>query len=352
MNISEKILGKPLRDLTYQDIVAFFQTPREENDLLEFKSFNPNGDLQPKLKQIYKSVCAFSNSAGGLLIWGAPEGVKHPGKSEKTFRGALTPIDPSLEKDNVVSRISSNLVPFANSFNVQLLEDSSGNKICIVEIETSNYAPHQFENIYHMRIDGQSVPAPHHYIEALFKRISYPNIEGYLKFGQITSAEIPQNNVTNRTIYRMNVTVMIWNFSSLQNEENLYFTLHSDVALVEDYRIKSVQQKIYPPNGKGISIPDAISVLSLGMPYVFSETFNIDPHKANEKRNIITFTLLFGGKKSPSKISKYKIDTTRFPQNPDTNRLITEKIENQLNYEVMEVSGITKEAQLKDALGR
>jgi len=83
MNTSEKILGKPLRDLTYQDIFTFFQTPREENDLIEFKSFNPNGDLQSKLKQVYRSVCAFSNSGGGLLIWGAPIGEKQPNKKEK-----------------------------------------------------------------------------------------------------------------------------------------------------------------------------------------------------------------------------------------------------------------------------
>ena len=201
MDFSTLIFSKPIRQINYADILTYFGNPQTENDLLEFKSFPVQGTIQDKMNSLYKSICAFLNSSGGLIIWGAPMGLTQSGAKEKTFQGQLTHLDPTLEKDILVSRISSNIIPLASSFNLELVADQQGNKICVIEVTKSNYAPHQFDGTYFMRLDGQSRPAPHHYLEALFKRISYPNIEGYIKFDQIISEELPVSRLSNKTLH-------------------------------------------------------------------------------------------------------------------------------------------------------
>jgi hypothetical protein len=71
-----------------------------------------------------------------------------------------------------------------------------------------------------MRIDGQTKPAPHHYIEALFKKITYPNIEAFLK---ITKIEVFQGNK-----YKVDFDMYYFNWTPLQNEEKLSFRVVSD----------------------------------------------------------------------------------------------------------------------------
>ena len=170
MDFCSKIFGCSLRDLSYEKIALYFSTDQEETDIIEFKSFSDKGTIQDKVSGINKSVCAFANSEGGIIIWGAPEGKDVAGKKEKIFVGALTNIDQSIEKDALISRISSNIIPVPNGVVCKILEEGN-NKICVFEVQQSEYAPHQFDSRYYMRLDGQSRPAPHHYIEALFKKI-------------------------------------------------------------------------------------------------------------------------------------------------------------------------------------
>ena len=87
--------------------------------------------------------------------------------------------------------------------------------IVIFEIQKSNYAPHQTSNTYYMRLDGQSKPAPHHYVEALFKQIRYPEIGGYIKFESLEKRG---------SRFFLKIKVIIINHSSLQNEEDISFT--------------------------------------------------------------------------------------------------------------------------------
>ena len=54
-----------------------------------------------------------------------------------------------------------------------------------------------------MRMDGQSRPAPHHYVEALFKQIKYPNLEGYIKFDELTLDD---------GTYYLNISFIVFNY--------------------------------------------------------------------------------------------------------------------------------------------
>ena len=79
------IFGKTIHDLTEQDIKKYFETERRETNIIEFKSYvdkNESGITKEsrdkkKLRDVIKTICAFLNSDGGILIW-----VPHWGKSK------------------------------------------------------------------------------------------------------------------------------------------------------------------------------------------------------------------------------------------------------------------------------
>lgn len=65
-----------------------------------------------------------------------------------------------------------------------------------------------------MRIDGQKKPAPHAFIEAMFKKISYPNLTGEIK---VTKAFY---NGMQRTMY-VKYDFTISNETQYQNESGV-----------------------------------------------------------------------------------------------------------------------------------
>lgn len=186
MDYSSNFFGKKLEELTYADIVFFFNTDQDETDTIEFKSFNAaHGNIEASLDGIRKGISAMLNSNGGIIIWGAPEGRVIEGKKEKVFGGELSPVNVLIEKDRLINKISSSIIPLPVGVNVNILNDGE-NYIYIFEIQKSSYSPHQFKNVYYARLDGQSQPAPHYLVEALFRKITYPNIQGYIKLAEIS----------------------------------------------------------------------------------------------------------------------------------------------------------------------
>lgn len=79
MTLSQQFFGKPVDDLTYSDLTTHFAQPQEESDRIEYKSFRESGDFKKKEATILKTICAFLNSGGGILVWGAPRREKGGG---------------------------------------------------------------------------------------------------------------------------------------------------------------------------------------------------------------------------------------------------------------------------------
>jgi hypothetical protein len=335
MEYSKQLLGKSIRDVSYEDIVTYFSTDRKENELLEFKSFAHKGSEAQNWDPMLKGVCAFLNSAGGVLIWGAPKGVPGPGK-EKIFQGAPTGVDPTFEKDMIVNKISSSIIPLASDFKIELLKGQGGGQVCIIEINESQYKPHQFQHIYYMRLDGQSRAAPHYYVEALFKRVALPNLEGFLQF-----EEPRMQNDSRGFRYELMITVIIANFSSTQNEENIYYKITSNVARwwIESWNEKSNPK---PENGmKNVVHTDVLSILANGNPFKRRYRFEFTDHEIKNTSELL-FTLQFGGKKSPPKYSKYQLTFDK----ENKNLLETDKLEN-LSIGDDKTGEMSREAQLR-----
>ena len=345
MNYSNNYFGKSLDNLEYQDIVNFFINPQEESNKIEFKSYSTTyGNFNRNFEGVIRGICAFLNSDGGILIWGAPEGTIPAGQSEKIFQGLLSPLNERKEKDWLINKVSDSITPLPVGINAIRLEDTN-NYLYIFEIQPSPYRPHQNRNIFWARLDGQTKPAPYYLVEALFRRISYPNLEGYIKLDQIS------NDGHN---YYLDITIFLFNFSQLQNEENVSFRLMCPEGIFSRYNDPQ-HQHMYIYNGHQLIFKDFIDVLHFGTPNMHNERLIFDPHDlVNNHNNEIRLLLSFGGKKSPVKTSEYKLNLNNlnWTQTDTPNYLITEIEENILIYDKQEELGTTREDTLRRTLGR
>ena len=231
-----------------------------------------------------------------MLVWGAPEGTIAPGATEKSFNGPLTPINRIIEQDYLINKISDNITPLPNCIRTIIVRDK-GNSVVVIEVDRSAASPHQTDNIYYFRLDGQTRKAPHSYIEALFRQIKYPNLGGYIKFESI---RLDGDN------YLLALKIFIFNHTGLQNEEDVTFQLACDVGkfinqygLVKNPRLELGDHQLAHNN--------FIKVLHYGAAPFCDATIRINPHRLLETNNRMFLVLMFGGKKSPLKQSTYTL---------------------------------------------
>jgi hypothetical protein len=162
----DEVLNLPSGELDYFD--------RKSGAILKEPDF---------LKKLAKALSAFANSGGGHLVLGVkddgtPDGVPkiHTGKSGKG-RGST--------KDWLERTIPELLGYPLQDFRVHEVDPSTstaipaGNVLIVIDVGDSELAPHQdtFTKIYYHRVSGNSVPAPHLYLEGLRLRAKYPSRE-------------------------------------------------------------------------------------------------------------------------------------------------------------------------------
>lgn len=343
MDYSHNYFGKSLSNLTWKDMENYFVEGKEETETIEFKSFKGKEIQDNHFKGIFSAACALLNANGGIIIWGAPEGVKQAKKKEKSFQGSLNPLPVILEKDAVISKVSGKITPMPEGISVQILKEGS-NCICIFEIQKSNYSPHQTDNIYYMRLDGQSVPAPHYFIEAMFRQVKYPNLEGYLI---LYHAEYGRTG----TFYHLYVEALICNWSPLQNETNVHLSLDTDVGGIAGYGFENTDPNppVYWNEGQSVKYKNAIDVLHYGSPLSKHIKVEIPTRQFPIEINL---ALYFGGKNSPQKVSQYKCRISIPPGVNDPLKCeILEMKENIFMHEHPDAL-ISKEEKLRKALGR
>jgi len=329
MDFSTKYFGKNLDDLVYQDIVEFFSEPQTESNRIEFKSYNTTNPFNEQLKKIYIGICAMLNSEGGILIWGAPQDLTSI--EQNGIQGELFPIKEMVEHDRLINKVTDNISSAPNSIKLKILNENT-DFLCVFEVNQSEYKPHQFNNVYYIRLDGQSRPAPHYLIEALFKQIKFPNIEGYLKIKSFR--QMPR-----REFYSLVVEFLIFNFSELENEYDL------------NLRIITTKGNFLSSSSGELRLTNLKNILYFGEPFKQAHTIRIHQTEFNNDNFDLDIVMLFGGRKSPMKISQYKLrlnDTSV----TDFNKLIIEKEENKTFVEKQNQLGISKEQTLKKFLGR
>jgi hypothetical protein len=330
MSYSQSYFGKELSDLTFADIETYFIEEREESDKIEFKSYHSHNPEEKnhaeKEKGVLRTICGLLNSEGGLIIWGAPIGQKINGKEEKVFQGKLSPCDRAIGKDSFINKVADSITPTPNGVKFQPIE-KDGQFVFVIEVEQSFYSPHQFKNIYYMRMDGQTKSAPHHYIEALFRKVTFPRLT--------SSLSIKSFDIVHR-LCKMQIEIEIKNLSKLQNEFNLYYRL----TLTEGSLVSNKNQDREYLLTKKIERQEIKEVISQNMketvyynePVVIIEEIYFDPNYFMTKGNESKIELFFGGKNSPLLKSEYVLKLLK-PQEGFVSMEIVEKVENKYTYE-------------------
>jgi hypothetical protein len=344
MKYSQLYFGKPLSVLTFGDIVNFFNEEKIESNKIEFKSFGSeeNHSFQEKENGIIRTICGLLNSEGGIIIWGAPIGQEMPGKTEKVFFGELSPHNKLIEKDRFISRVTDSITPTPLGIEFQSIE-RDGEYLFIIEVAQSSFSPHQFRNIYYMRIDGQTKPAPHHYIEALFKKITYPKLEGYIKIESF-------KQVTNQ--YTLSFTYWIFNKSKLQNEHDVYIRIFVSAGSINGWNRPSTSNNIiYASSGHELIYHNAKSTLYCNEPITDTLVVNINPEFLKKLDHKCQILLNFGGKLSPLRVSEYVL-LLKEPGLVDTNQYFLKIDENVYNFEYSERLNVSDKETLKQIIGR
>ena len=349
--IIENIFEKSIDELELQDIIDFFKLPKEESDIIEYKSFHVKNqtNFKEKEKAVLKTICAFLNSSGGLLIWGAPI-EKLEGKL-KIYAGELSPVKGIIKKDNFISKITNRIIPLADKILFKTIPIENDSCIVLIEVAKSEYKPHQFDNRYWMRLDGQTKVAPHHYVQALFNQIKYPNLEGYLKLTKVqklkSDLRIPGFD-QNKNYLKLDIEIFIFNYSGLLNEENLSIKLVSNPGKFRDYRIDG-HRNLFKQEGHIFVNPNAESILRYGEPYEKYFILLVDEQDLRENNFMLQFWLSFGGKKSPPKRSIYEFNVKDYGVD-NYNDLLVQLTENKLAVDLIDKSKNSK--MLKHILRR
>jgi len=331
MDLCSPHFGKTIDKLTYADIEGYFKDERSETDQIEFKSFSAT--LAKGLDKIVLSTCAFLNSKGGIIIWGAPQ--KAPDK--ETYSGPLVPLTETLDIDRLISIISDRITALPRGIRPRFIEGPSKQYVCVIEIQESDYSPHRVskEHQYYMRIEAQTRIAPHHYVEALFRKIRYPNIEGYIKI--VHAKHVKHNSVIR---FDIAIQVQIHNWSPLQNAEEVFFRLSLDRANLPDRSINFVS--------------DPARVVHYGMPHSRHIHINTDTELTQYHNYQFEIELMFGAKNSPAKVSMYTVslDAILKVTSDSYNAALVDAQENVMFKDLQDKLGKNREAILMDTLGR
>jgi hypothetical protein len=341
-DFSALLFGKPWEEIGLPDIEAFFKREQTESDKLEFKSIPTNYSGQKEDdRKILKSICGFLNAEGGVLVWGAPEENKMNPDPVQKYGGTLTPTSVFHEKDAFIAKVANRIVPSPKGIRFKAIPVD--NKfIYIIDVPQSQFPPHQFEDIYYMRMDGQTKAAPHHYIEALFRRVAFPRLEAYLRIDDY----LPENS----DLFSIQCTVLFMNFSRYQNDENLHCRIISD------------QGRIMTLHGSPSPLDTGIETGSDYIPGIITQmiyygnfvhhTFKLSLSRKRlaETGHQCDIRLHFGARYSPMKLSFYKLQIASTLVKGRKNDIIVEKQENLFFHENEEDQGWTEQTLIEQNL--
>lgn len=224
MKFSEQIFGKKLEEISFQDLIDFFEIEREESSKIEFKS----GGI--KIEDIYREVCAFLNTDGGILIIGTPREQKITINKNTVKKVCIGNLIPSTFRGKgwLTQKISANISPFPINIDIHEILTENGNYF-ILEVPQSLNPPHQCsaEGKYYIRLEDEAKPAPHGIVQSLFFKRQQPNITSKVNLLKLKhkptdeiEIEIEIKNDSKVPTDNISFIIEILNISELKSEEH------------------------------------------------------------------------------------------------------------------------------------
>lgn len=296
--LCETVFEKPFEKLQFDDLKKFFASPRIETDVIEYKSFDERGnkEIGPREQRIYETLCAMLNSAGGIVVWGAPIGIRASGSKEKIVQGEMTNVPLDFGPDQLTDRVTSRITPLPPVIrHRQLSMDET--RIYLFEVPKSPFGPHQIGGTYFFRLYGKTEKAPHHIVQALMRKITFPDVRAYLRVTGIT--QISEG-------LSVQFKVACLNHSTHQNERDVIFQV-----LVADGRIihntYETRKRYYGYGGSQITLTGVTDLLHYGGMHeeIFNAVVSIQ-HESDD--NKIYFQIAVGGRFSPLRVSHYNVE--------------------------------------------
>lgn len=158
-----------LAQLDLKGLSDYFETEQEESETVEYKS----GELA--ISGLLKEVCAFANTDGGVIVYGAPKEVLDTQSSSnskerrKVCKGILFPTKEDRTPDSLIQTLMTTITPAIIGIKVKKHIAAKG-FVYLINVPKSINSPHQVNGTYYIRVGTMSLPAPHGIVHALFNK--------------------------------------------------------------------------------------------------------------------------------------------------------------------------------------
>ncbi|MEI6520553.1 MAG: ATP-binding protein [bacterium] len=162
-------------DWTLDDIRELLQNSEQENLMLEYKSSGAVGDWSPsKRNELAKDVCAFANSAGGIIVIGVCEEGHKPSYLDD---GVDTRIS---SKEAIESALQARISPRVENLTIKEIPnpDQPFFSYFVFGVPSSMRAPHMCNPFYrfYRRYNFESVPMEQYEVEDVRRRQTEPSL--------------------------------------------------------------------------------------------------------------------------------------------------------------------------------
>jgi hypothetical protein len=163
-------------------IDEFILTQKSEELFLDFKLSADNGNgkrlNENDRNNLAKSISGFSNSEGGVIVWGIDCSKDFDGSDVATAKHHITNVKRFVSW--LEEAISGCTIPPNTGVQNHPLEiDSGGNGFVLTYIPKSDHAPHQdvSSKKYYIRAGSNFVPILHDVLAGMFGRRPHPKIK-------------------------------------------------------------------------------------------------------------------------------------------------------------------------------
>lgn len=163
-------------DWTLDDIKELLANGEQENLMLEYKASLAIGEwTDSKRNELAKDVCAFANSAGGLIVIGIGEVDHKPALLDDG-------VDTSrVSKEAIESALRARIAPRVDDLTIKEIPNPEKPFFAyfVIGIPRSMRAPHMCSPMhrYYRRYNFECVPMEHYEVEDVHRRQSEPALD-------------------------------------------------------------------------------------------------------------------------------------------------------------------------------
>jgi len=160
-------------DWTYADLLVLLKNGEQENLMLDYKASLAIGEwTDSRRNELAKDICAFANSAGGMIVIGIGE-LEH--KPVLLDDGVDT---TRVSKEAIESALMARIAPRIDSLTIKEIPNPHREYFAyfVIGIPRSMRAPHMCTSFhrYYKRYNFECVPMEHYEVEDVRRRQSEP----------------------------------------------------------------------------------------------------------------------------------------------------------------------------------